>query len=99
MELAAQPNSPCRCIQVEGLLDRQVGTVPVVQCIVEQFERLGYQSWAQRILSTAGGLLKHHHIIILLNRLRSGMPCLPSHANRHVPAVTHALGALRGEQS
>ncbi|CAL5222509.1 g4883 [Coccomyxa viridis] len=44
---------------VEGLLDRQVGTLPVVQYVVEQFERLGYQSWAQRILSTAGFGIPH----------------------------------------
>ena len=53
------------CVQVEGLLDRTVGSLPVVQYIVEQFERLGYQSWAQRILSTAGGLLKDNRLISL----------------------------------
>lgn len=49
--------SLCLGSQVEGLLDRAAGSgAPVVQYIVEQLERLGYQSWAQRILSTAGHL-------------------------------------------
>ena len=39
---------------MEGLLDRAAGNIPVIQYVVEQFERLGYQSWAQRILNTAG---------------------------------------------
>ena len=43
-------------VQVEGLLDRAAGSVPVVQYVVSELERLGYQSWAQRILNTAGDL-------------------------------------------
>ena len=69
-ELTAPLGEPFGCMQVEGLLDRQVGTVPVVQYIAEQFERLGYQSWAQRILTTAGRLIKHHHIVFQV-------PCIP----------------------
>ncbi|KAK9917248.1 hypothetical protein WJX75_002338 [Coccomyxa subellipsoidea] len=38
---------------VEGLLDRINGQAPVIQYIVEQFERLGYTSWAHRIINTA----------------------------------------------
>ncbi len=41
-------------VQVEGLLDRAAANIPVIQYVVEQFERLGYQSWAHRILNTAG---------------------------------------------
>ena len=41
-------------MQVEGLLDRAAGSIPVVQYVVSELERLGYQSWAQRILNTAG---------------------------------------------
>ncbi|CAL8466241.1 g5777 [Coccomyxa elongata] len=39
---------------VEGLLDRSAGQPPVIQYIVEQFEQLGYASWAHRIINTAG---------------------------------------------
>lgn len=40
-------------MQVEGLLDRGNGQAPVIQYVVEQFERLGYASWAHRIINTA----------------------------------------------
>ena len=43
-----------KCLQVEGLLDRSAGQPPVIQYIVEQFEQLGYASWAHRIINTAG---------------------------------------------
>ena len=43
-----------RFVQVEGLLDRAAGSTPVVQYVVSEIERLGYHSWAQRILNTAG---------------------------------------------
>ncbi|BDA42016.1 probable BsuMI modification methylase subunit YdiP at N-terminal half [Coccomyxa sp. Obi] len=38
---------------VEGLLDRSAGQPPVIQYVVEEFERLGYASWAHRIINTA----------------------------------------------
>lgn len=41
-------------VQVEGLLDRCDGQAPVIQYVAQQFERLGYSSWAQRIINTAG---------------------------------------------
>ena len=57
-------------VQVEGLLDRAAGSPPVVQYVMSEFERLGYQSWAQRILNTAGDVaarcphaLQHHLIL------------------------------------
>lgn len=40
-------------VQVEGLLDRINGQPPVIEYIVEQFENLGYSSWAHRIINTA----------------------------------------------
>ena len=44
------------CVQVEGLLDRHAGQPPVIEYVVEEFERLGYASWAHRIINTASGV-------------------------------------------
>lgn len=43
-------------MQVEGLLDRHAGQPPVIQYVVEEFERLGYASWAHRNINTASWL-------------------------------------------
>ena len=39
--------------QVEALLDRVKGQPPAVAWLGEQFERLGYCSWAYRVVNTA----------------------------------------------
>ena len=40
--------------QVEALLDRIDGKAPVVDYVTEQLQKLGYTSWAQRVINTAG---------------------------------------------
>jgi len=42
------------CCQVEALLDRVHGGPPLVSWVVEQLEQLGYNSWAHRVISSAG---------------------------------------------
>jgi hypothetical protein len=41
--------------QVEALLDRAHGGPPPVSWVVQQLEQLGYNSWAHRIVCSAGG--------------------------------------------
>jgi hypothetical protein len=45
-------NDPCT--QVEALLDRAHGGPPPVSWVVQQLEQLGYNSWAHRIVCSAG---------------------------------------------
>lgn len=47
------PTRPVHVIQVEALLDRVKGQPPAVAWLGEQFERLGYCSWAYRVVNTA----------------------------------------------
>lgn len=42
------------CMQVDALLNGVRGEAPAVEWIVQQFEDLGYASWAHRIINTAG---------------------------------------------
>ena len=50
--------APCRAslarLQVEALLDRHGGEPPVMQYCCQQLIRLGYQSWAYRVVNSAG---------------------------------------------
>ena len=41
-------------LQVEALLDRIDGKAPVVDFVTNRLEKLGYGSWAQRVINTAG---------------------------------------------
>jgi hypothetical protein len=41
-------------LQVEALLDRAHGGPPPVSWVVQQLESLGYNSWAHRIICSAG---------------------------------------------
>jgi hypothetical protein len=41
-------------VQVEALLDRAHGGPPPVSWVVQQLEQLGYNSWAHRIICSAG---------------------------------------------
>ena len=41
-------------LQVEALLDRVNRHSPVVEFLADEFERLGYASWAHRVINTAG---------------------------------------------
>lgn len=41
-------------MQVDALLNGVRGEAPAVEWIVQQFEDLGYASWAHRIINTAG---------------------------------------------
>lgn len=47
---------PLHVIQVEALLDRVKGQPPAVAWLGEQFERLGYCSWAYRVVNTASAV-------------------------------------------
>ena len=40
--------------KVDALLNSVKGRPPVVEWVVQQFEELGYASWAHRIVNTAG---------------------------------------------
>lgn len=42
------------CLQVEALLDRAHGGPPPVSWVVQQLEQLGFNSWAHRIICSAG---------------------------------------------
>ena len=39
---------------MEALLDRTDGKAPIVQFVTDKLEKLGYSSWAQRVINTAG---------------------------------------------
>ncbi len=42
--------------QVEALLDRGRGLAPAIHAITDQLEALGYNSWAYRVVVSAGGV-------------------------------------------
>ena len=48
-----RPTRPVHVTQVEALLDRVKGQPPAVAWLGEQFEHLGYCSWAYRVVNTA----------------------------------------------
>lgn len=47
---------PCEftCPQVEALLDRGPDGRPAIQLLTDAFEKLGYRSWAHRVVCSAG---------------------------------------------
>jgi hypothetical protein len=56
---APAPTPPgCLPRQVEALLERVDGGQPPVQAVVEALEELGYCSWAQRVVCSAGARLR-----------------------------------------
>lgn len=48
------PKKPVRPQKVEALLDRRQDGPPVVAWLAAKFERLGYRSWAHRVVCSAG---------------------------------------------
>jgi hypothetical protein len=68
-------NSNDACVQVEGLLDRINGQPPVIQYIAEQFEQLGYASWAHRIINTASAPDRSECLVLLVSFLTDNMGC------------------------
>ena len=68
----SKPSRPWSlCLQVEGILDRIGSSPPVIDFVTTSFQRLGYSSWAYRVLNTAGlipdsGLSKNQHSLPLI---------------------------------